>query len=365
MSLELVGALEELEKERGLSKEVLLEAIEAAIVSAYKRNYNSAQNVRVEINPNSGDVHVYARKLVVEEIEDPRLEISLEEAKSIDPRYEEDDIVEQEITPRDFGRIAAQTAKQVVVQRIREAERGIVYDEYSQRVDEVITGIVQRREGRSIIVDIGKVEALLPPSEQMNGEHYQFGMRLKFYVLEVKRTPKGPQIIVSRTHPALVKRLFELESPEIQEGIVQIRAIAREAGKRTKIAVASTRDNVDPVGACVGARGVRVQAVVSELRGEKIDIIPFDEEPAKLIANALSPAKVNRVTPHPMERGGEEQDMLVIVPDDQLSLAIGREGQNARLASKLSGCKIDIKSDSQAEEFFRKLIATPTVEGEE
>ncbi len=361
---ELVDALEELEKERGLSKEILLEAIEAAIVSAYKRNYNSAQNVRVQINSTSGEVHVYARKLVVEEIEDPRLEISIEEAQKIDPRYEEDDIVELEITPRDFGRIAAQTAKQVVVQRIREAERGIVYDEFSQRVDEVLTGIVRRKEGRSIIVDIGNAEALLPPSEQMNGENYQFGTRLKFYMLEVKKTPKGPQIIVSRTHPTLVKRLFELETPEIQEGIVIIREIAREAGKRTKLAVASTRDNVDPVGACVGARGVRVQAVVSELRGEKIDIIPWDDDPAKLIANALSPAKVNRVTPHPLERGGDEQDMLVIVPDDQLSLAIGREGQNARLASKLSGCKIDIKSDSQAEEFFRELIVAPASEEE-
>ncbi len=361
---ELVDALEELEKERGLSKEILLEAIEAAIVSAYKRNYNSAQNVRVQINSTSGEVHVYARKLVVEEIEDPRLEISIEEAQKLDPRYEEDDIVELEITPRDFGRIAAQTAKQVVVQRIREAERGIVYDEFSQRVDEVLTGIVRRKEGRSIIVDIGNAEALLPPSEQMNGENYQFGTRLKFYMLEVKKTPKGPQIIVSRTHPTLVKRLFELETPEIQEGIVIIREIAREAGKRTKIAVASTRDNVDPVGACVGARGVRVQAVVSELRGEKIDIIPWDDDPAKLIANALSPAKVSRVTPHPLERGGDEQDMLVIVPDDQLSLAIGREGQNARLASKLSGCKIDIKSDSQAEEFFRELIVAPASEEE-
>jgi N utilization substance protein A len=365
MSLELLEALEELEKERGLSKEILLEAIEAAIVSAYKRNYNSAQNVRVEINENTGNVHVYSRKLVVEEIEDPRLEISLEEAKNLDPRYDEDDIVEQEITPRDFGRIAAQTAKQVVVQRIREAERGIVYDEYSKRVDEVITGIVQRKEGRSIIVDIGKVEALLPPSEQMMGEHYQFGMRLKFYVVEVKKAPKGPQIVVSRTHPALVKRLFELEAPEIQEGIVQIRGLAREAGKRTKIAVASTKENVDPVGACVGARGVRVQAVVSELRGEKIDIIPFDEDPATLIANALSPAKVNKVIPHPLDRGGDEQDMLVIVPDDQLSLAIGKEGQNARLASKLSGCKIDIKSESQSDEFFRKLLVEPADQGEE
>lgn len=218
MSLELLEALEELEKERGLSKEILLEAIEAAIVSAYKRNYSSAQNVRVEINPTTGKVHVYARKLVVDEVEDPRLEISIEEAKAMDPRYDEDDIVEIEITPRDFGRIAAQTAKQVVVQRIREAERNIIYDEYSQRIDEVLTGVVQRREGRSIIVDVGKVEALLPPSEQMPGEHYQFGMRLKFYVVEVKKTPKGPQIIVSRTHPSLVKRLFELESQRSRRG---------------------------------------------------------------------------------------------------------------------------------------------------
>jgi len=364
MSLELLEALEELEKERGLSKEILLEAIEAAIVSAYKRNYSSAQNVRVEINPTTGKVHVYARKLVVDEVEDPRLEISIEEAKAIDPRYDEDDIVEIEITPRDFGRIAAQTAKQVVVQRIREAERNIIYDEYSQRIDEVLTGVVQRREGRSIIVDVGKVEALLPPSEQMPGEHYQFGMRLKFYVVEVKKTPKGPQIIVSRTHPSLVKRLFELESPEIQEGIVQVMALAREAGRRTKIAVSSTRENVDPVGACVGAKGSRVQAVVTELRGEKIDIIPYDEDPAKLIANALSPAKVSKVMPHPLERG-DDQDMLVIVPDDQLSLAIGKEGQNARLASKLSGCKIDIKSESQAEEFFCEILVAPAQQEEE
>lgn len=364
MSLELVGALEELEKERGLSKEVLLEAIEAAIVSAYKRNYDSAQNVRVQINATTGDVKVYARKLVTDEVEDPRLEISILDAQKLDPRYEEDDIVEIEITPKNFGRIAAQTAKQVVVQRIREAERGMVYDEYSQRVDEVINGIVRRREGRSVIVDIGNVEAILPPSEQLAGENYQFGTRLKFYLLEVKKTPKGPQVVVSRTHPALVRRLFELECPEIQEGIVLIEAIAREAGKRTKMAVYSKSEQVDPVGACVGTRGVRVQAVVNELGGEKIDIIPYDRDSKVLIANALSPAKVYRVTEHPEDRGGDGDDMLVIVPDDQLSLAIGREGQNARLASKLSGCRIDIKSESQADEFFRQLLNPAQEEAE-
>lgn len=337
-------AFEQLGKEKGIAPDLLFDAIEAALISAYKRNFGSAQNVRVSLDRTTGDIHVYARKTVVEYVEDSRLEISLEEAKTIDVRYEVDDIVETEVTPKNFGRIAAQTAKQVVVQRIREAERGIIYEEYSNRESDIVTGIVQRIEQKNVLIDLGKTEAILGPSEQIAGEIYKHGDRLKAYIIEVKKTTKGPQILVSRTHPGLLKRLFELEVPEIHDGVVELKSVAREPGLRSKISVHSRDENVDPVGACVGHKGMRVQTIVNELRGEKIDIVKWSSDPAKYIANALSPAKVVSVEVNEVEKVSK-----VIVPDYQLSLAIGKEGQNARLAAKLTGWKIDIKSESQAQ----------------
>lgn len=344
MKAEFLEALEELEKDKGISKDTLLEAIEAALISAYKKNFGSSQNVEVEIDRETGDVKVYAVKTVSEEVNDSLLQISIEDAKNIDPNYEIGDIVKTEVTPKNFGRIAAQTAKQVVVQRIREAERDIIYQEFYNRESEIVTGLVQRVSKNNVLINLGRAEGILPPSEQMPGEEYKQGDRVKTYILEVKKTTKGPQIFLSRTHPGLVKRLFELEVPEIHDGIVDIYSIAREAGSRTKIAVYSNDDNVDPVGACVGQKGARVRAIVEELNGEKIDIITWDKDPDKFIANSLSPAKVLKVAVNE-----EERSASVIVPDYQLSLAIGKEGQNARLAAKLTGWKIDIKSESQAE----------------
>jgi len=336
-------AFEQLGKEKGIAPEILFDAIEAALISAYKRNFGSAQNVRVSLDRTTGEIHVYARKNIVETVTDPRLEMKLPEAKAIDLRYELGDIVEVEVTPKDFGRIAAQTAKQVVVQRIREAERGIIYEEFSNRESDILTGIVQRIEQKNVYIDLGKAEAILTPSEQIPGESYRHGDRLKTFIIEVKKTTKGPQIIVSRTHPGLLKRLFELEVPEIHDGIVEIKSVAREPGLRSKIAVYSRDENVDPVGSCVGHKGMRVQTIVDELRGEKIDIVKWNADPTKYIANALSPAKVISV-----EVNEAEKISKVVVPDYQLSLAIGKEGQNARLAAKLTGWKIDIKSESQA-----------------
>lgn len=336
-------AFEQLGKEKGISTEVLFDAIEAALISAYKRNFASAQNVRVSLDRSTGDIHVFARKTVVEVVKDPRMEISLEEAKRTDVRYELDDVVELEVTPKNFGRIAAQTAKQVVVQRIREAERGIIFEEFSNRESDIVTGIVQRIEQKNVLIDLGKAEAILAPSEQMTGELYKPGDRIKTYITEVRKTTKGPQILVSRTHPGLLKRLFELEVPEIHDGVVEIKSVAREPGLRSKIAVYSRDENVDPVGACVGHKGMRVQTIVNELRGEKIDIVKWNSDPAKYIASALSPAKVVLVDVNETEKISK-----VVVPDYQLSLAIGKEGQNARLAAKLTGWKIDIKSESQA-----------------
>lgn len=343
MNMEFIEAIHELEKEKGISAEILFEAIEAALISAYRKNFSSLQNVRIHIDRLSGEIKVYARKNVSEIVEDSRVQISLEEAKKIDRNYELDDVVEFEVTPREFGRIAAQTAKQVVVQRIREAERGLIYDEYINREGDIVTGIVQRYEQRNVIVDLGKVEAVLPASEQIPGESYQPFERIKTYVVEVKKTTKGPQILLSRTHPGLIKRLFELEVPEIHDGIVEIKAVAREAGARSKIAVYSRDNNVDPVGACVGPKGSRVQTIVNELKGEKMDIINWSSDPVEFVSNALSPAKVIGVYPK-----YEEKVTLVVVPDYQLSLAIGKEGQNARLAAKLTGWKIDIKNETQA-----------------
>jgi len=344
MNDEFMQAFEQLGKEKGIAQEVLFDAIEAALISAYKRNFSSAQNVRVALDRESGEIQVFARKTVVEEVTDPRLEISLSEARSLDPRYELEDVVELVVTPKNFGRIAAQTAKQVVMQRIREAERGIIYEEFSSRESDIVTGIVQRIEAKNVFIDLGKAEAILQPSEQIPGEIYRHGDRLKTYIIEVKKTTKGPQILVSRTHPGLLKRLFELEVPEIHDGVVEIKSVAREPGLRSKIAVNSRDENVDPVGACVGHKGMRVQTIVNELKGEKIDIVKWNTDPAKYIANALSPAKVVAVDINETEKASR-----VIVPDYQLSLAIGKEGQNARLAAKLTGWKIDIKSESQAQ----------------
>lgn len=347
MNLELIGALKDLEKERGISKDVLIEAIETAIVSAYKRNFNLSSNasVRVDLDETTGAINVYSRRKVVDDVTDPKQEISLEEAKAIDPNYTIGDIVEEEVTPKDFGRIAAQTAKQVVIQRIREAERSIIFNEYANRAGDVVNGIIQRIDHRNVIIDLGKVEAVLPVSEQIPGERYEPNQRMKFYINEVKQSSRGPQIFLSRTHPGLLKYLFELEVPEIQSGVVEIKSVAREAGSRSKIAVFSRDENVDPVGACVGNKGMRVQAVVSQLNGEKIDIVAWVPDEVQFIANALSPAAVIRVILDEVAKTAR-----VVAPDDQLSLAIGKEGQNARLAARLTGWKIDIKSETQAED---------------
>lgn len=345
MNGEFIEALDQIEKEKGISKDILIDAIEAALISAYKRNYGSAQNVKVYINRESGEVRVYSIKNVVEAVENDLLEISIEDAKEIDSNYEVEDVIEREVTPKNFGRIAAQTAKQVVVQRIREAERGIIYDEFINKESEIVTGIIQRISKGNVFINLGKTEAILTPTEQIPGETYKHNDRIKTYIIEVKKTTKGPQILVSRTHPGLVKRLFELEVPEIHDGIVEIKSISREAGSRSKIAVYSHDDNVDPVGACVGHKGTRVQAIVDELRGEKIDIIKWSDNPEELIGSSLSPAKVLKVIVKE-----DEKTVLVVVPDYQLSLAIGKEGQNARLAAKLTNWKIDIKSESQYKE---------------
>ncbi|GER65662.1 transcription termination/antitermination protein NusA [Weizmannia acidilactici] len=345
MSSELVDALTMLEKEKGISRELLVEAIEAALVSAYRRNFNQAQNVRTDLNLANGTIRVFARKDVVEEVFDSRLEISLEDAKKINPSYEIGDVVEIEVTPKDFGRIAAQTAKQVVTQRVREAERGIIYNEFIDREDDIMTGIVQRKDARFTYVSLGKAEALLPPGEQSPNEAYNPHDRIKVYITKVEKTTKGPQIFVSRTHPGLLKRLFELEVPEIYDGTVEIRSVAREAGDRSKISVYTDRPDVDPVGACVGPKGARVQAIVNELHGEKIDIVKWSDDPVEFVANALSPSKVLDVIVDEKNKA-----TTVIVPDYQLSLAIGKRGQNARLAAKLTGWKIDIKSETDARE---------------
>lgn len=345
MSSDLLDALTALEKQKGISREVLLEAIEAALVTAYKRNFNQAQNVRVDLNSSTGSMRVLARKDVVEEVEDDRLQISLEDAHLVNPAYELGDVVEEEVTPMDFGRIAAQTAKQVVTQRVREAERGMIYEEYVDREEDVVNGIVERLDARNLYVGLGKIEAVLPTGEQIQAETYKPHDRIKVYITKVERTSRGPQVFVSRTHPGLLRRLFELEVPEIYEGIVEIKTIAREAGDRSKISVHTTNEEVDPIGSCVGARGARVQSISTELNGEKIDIVEWSEDPVVFVANALSPSKVLDVM-----IDEENRSTTVIVPDYQLSLAIGKRGQNARLAAKLTGWKIDIKSEEDARE---------------
>lgn len=345
MNKELLLALEMLEKEKNISKEILLEAIENSLLTACKNHFGKADNVKVTINPETCDFSVYAEKEVVEKAEDSMLQISLSEARMRDPRYVVGDIVQVPIESKNFGRIATQNAKNVILQKIREEERKVLFNDYYSKEKDVVTGIVQKNLGRNISINLGKVDAVLNESEQVKGEILVPTERIKVYIVEVKDTPKGPRVSVSRTHPDLVKRLFEAEVAEVRDGTVEIKAIAREAGSRTKIAVCSHDENVDPVGACVGLNGARVNAVVNELRGEKIDIINWDDNAAYLIENALSPAKVICVVAYE-----EEREAQMIVPDYQLSLAIGKEGQNARLAARLTGYKIDIKSETQAKE---------------
>jgi N utilization substance protein A len=345
LNVEFISAIQELGKEKGIDSELLFRAIEEALVSAYKKNFGSNQDVKVEMNKETGEFHVWAIRTVVDKEELADNEISLEDAQVIDPRYQIDDVVEIEVTPKNFGRIAAQNAKQIVVQRIREAEHGMVFERYQSREQDIVTGVIQRMDKQNVIIDLGKVEAVLAVNEQIPGEIYQCHDRMKTYILEVKRTSKGTQVMVSRTHPGLLKRLFELEVPEISDGVVEIKSVAREPGMRSKISVYTQDENIDPVGACVGHKGMRVQTIVNELRGEKIDIVKYSEDPAQYVANALSPAKVVST-----EVNMDEKICRVVVPDYQLSLAIGKEGQNARLAAKLTGWKIDIKSESQAAE---------------
>lgn len=345
MNADFVRAIAQLAKEKHISPDVLYSAAEEALITAYKKNFGSTQNVRVSMNKENGEIHVYAQKNIVTEVENPLTEISLDEAFKLNPRYQAGDVVEEEVTPKNFGRIAAQNAKQVIVQRIREAERGMVYEKYSDRENDIVTGTIQRIEGRNIFVDLGTAEGTLLPNEQIPGETYEYHQRIKCYVVEVKKTTKGPQIILSRTHPGLLKRLFELEVAEIQDGTVIIDSVAREPGMRSKIAVHSTNPSVDPVGACVGPKGMRVQTVVDELGGEKIDIVKYSDNPEEYVASALSPSKVVSAA-----ADAEHKICRVVVPDFQLSLAIGKEGQNARLAAKLTGWKIDIKSETQARE---------------
>lgn len=347
MNSQLFEAIEHLEKDKGIDKEVLLDALEAALVSAYKKNFKSATNVRVDIDPEAEKMRIFSRKEVVSDdsIENEQQEIALSDAKEIDPNYELEDIIEVEVTPKDFGRIAAQAAKQVVTQRVREAERGVIYEEFIDREEDVMTGIIQRKDHRFVYVHLGKIEAKLAESEQMPTDEYNIHDRLKVYVTKVENTTKGPQIFISRSHPGLLKRLFEMEVPEIFDGVVEIKSIAREAGDRSKISVHATNPDVDPVGACVGHNGQRVQAIVDELKGEKIDIVEWSNDPVEYVTNALSPAKVIDVIVDQ-----EEMATTVIVPDYQLSLAIGKRGQNARLAAKLTGWKIDIKSETNARE---------------
>ncbi|MBI2266906.1 MAG: transcription termination/antitermination protein NusA [Armatimonadetes bacterium] len=343
MNGELINALSQLKKERAIPTEVLLEAIEMALISAYKRHFSGHQNVAVTIDRKTGSVQVLAKKMVVSEVQDPQNEILLSTALTDFPDAREGEELELEVTPKDFGRIAAQTAKQVIVQKLKEAEREMVFQEYTSQQGDVITGLIHRQENRNLFINLGKAEAILPLSEQVPTEHFRPGQRIKGYVLEVKKTTRGPQIVISRTCPGFLKRLFELEVPEIAEGIVEIKSLAREAGYRSKIAVRSREKNIDPVGSCVGYKGSRVQAIVEELRGEKIDIVLWSENAAEFVSAALSPARSLKVT-----LNEEEKHAYAIVPDRQLSLAIGREGQNARLVAKLTGWKIDITSESLA-----------------
>ncbi len=354
MKNEFITAITLLAAEKNLPKEVVFDAVEVALASAYKKDNLAQSNVVVKINPDDGSMRVYTTRAVVEELVDDHIEMSLEEARRMRIDAKIGDVFEFEATPANAGRIAAQTAKQVVLQRLREAEREVVYEEYAGKEGDIVSGVVQRMEGRNAIIDLGKTEAVLPPPEQVRTEHYRPTQRLKVLLLEVFKAAKGPQVVVSRTHKDLLKRLFELEVPEIFKGIVEIKSIAREAGYRSKVAVYSRQEGVDPVGACVGMRGIRIQNVVNELNGERIDVVVWDPEPSRFVANALSPAQVVSVVNHDAENTAE-----VVVPDRQLSLAIGKEGQNARLAAKLTGWRIDIKSQSAYEAELAEKGITP------
>ena len=361
MKSDFILAITQLSAEKNLPKEVVLSAVESALASAYRKEEDFAptQNISVKINPNSGGVEVWAEKIVVERPADSRLEISLDEARKINKNAQIDETVMIEVTPHNAGRIAAQTAKQVILQRLHEAEHSAIFEEYTGKEEDVITGVVQRIEAGQLFVDLGRTEALLPAAEQVRNERYRIGQRIKVYLLQVARTPKGPRVIVSRSHPDLLRRLFELEVPEAFNGTVEIKAIAREGGHRSKVAVAARQEGIDPVGCCVGLRGIRIQNIVNELNGEKIDVIMWNPEPSVFITNALSPAQILRVA-----LNEPEGIATVVVPDKQLSLAIGKEGQNARLAAKLTGWRIDIKSASSAEA-EKAAAAKPSVEAEE
>lgn len=341
--LSLIDALKDLCVEKDLSPEVLFEAVESALKAAYKKNFNQDDNVEISIDRDDGSYHVYSLKSVVENVEDPVIEISLEDAQAISPGCGIDDVVEIEVTPKDFGRIAAQAAKQIVVQKLREAERGVIYDEFTNRESDLVRGKVVRIEDENLIVEVGKTEAILVPSEQTVNDNYKVGDFVRAYIIEVRKGGKGPQVYLSRTHPNFLRRLVEIEIPEIQDGIIEIKSVAREAGSRSKIAVASKDPNVEAVGSCIGQRGMRIQPVLDELGEEKLDIIEWSPKAGVYVANALSPSKIFSVA-----ISDEDKNCRVVVPDNQLSLAIGAAGQNARLAAKLTGWKIDIKSMKQA-----------------
>ncbi|MBR1540457.1 MAG: transcription termination/antitermination protein NusA [Clostridia bacterium] len=349
---EFISAMDELEKERGISKAYLVESLEAALVTAYKKNFDSVDNVKVTIDSLSGEIHIYAVMDVVEESEDPLLEISLKDAKKINKKAKVGETVDVEIKPKDFGRIAAQTAKQVVVQKIREVERDMVFNEYNDKKGEIVSGLVQKADdGSAIIIDLGKLEGIMPVKEQIPTENYKVNDKIRGYVMSVEKGAKGnPQAIISRSHPDFVRRLFELEIPEIYEGLIEVKSVSRDPGNRSKVAVYSKNENIDPVGSCVGQKGVRIQNIINELNGEKIDVIEWSEEPSAYIAASLLPAQVLAV-----DIREEEKFAQVIVPDDQLSLAIGKAGQNARLAARLNNWKIDIKSESQFREMLMKM----------
>jgi len=354
MNKDLIYVIEQIGREKGINKEVLFEAVESALLSASKKTMGLADNVRMELDRQTGALRVFARKKVVEEVGDKKLEISLEEARALNRDAQLEDELEMELPPQEFGRIAAQTAKQVILQRVRDAERDAVYSEFVDKESKIVRGVVHRIEKRNVIVEIGKAEAVLMEREQIPGERYNPGDRVRAFVLEVKKGIKGPQILLSRTHPGFLVRLFETEIPEIAEGIVQVREASREPGERAKVAVASTKRDVDPIGACVGLRGTRIQVISRELRGEKIDIVEWSPDPATFVSRALSPAKVSAVTVGEPEAEGAQRPVLVIVPDSQLSLAIGKRGQNARLAAKLTAMRVDIKSEGEVEEERRR-----------
>lgn len=360
-STELITAMEDLEKENGIPKDYLLESIETALVTAYKRNFDSAENVKVTMDKETGEIHVYAEKDVVDIVENPQLQINLEDARKINKKLEIGDKAEVEIVPKNFGRIAAQTAKQVIVQKIREVSRNVLFNEFNERKGEIVSGIVQKADGGVVVLDLGKLEGIMPVKEQVPTEKYRVNDKIRAYILDVERGLKGaPQVIVSRTSADFVKKLFELEIPEIYEGVIEIKSVSRDPGSRSKIAVYSPNENIDPVGSCVGQKGIRIQNIINELHGEKIDVIEWNEDPSIFISAALLPAQVMAV-----DIREDEKFAQVIVPDDQLSLAIGKSGQNARLAAKLTNWKIDIKSESQFREIMMQAQNEQEAENEE